>query len=351
MKVWTRLVVLLLCCWQGAVLAASAPTQQQEAETLVPFIMAAQAAEVEGKVQTQDSADLELMPLWVQARDGEVGRTSSQDVFHNNLINQYDLSLFEHRATWLSMTLALALFGMIVIFALFVMINGAAKLEHGYSGKEVLRWSKLDVVLHWIMAIPCLLLIFTGLALMAGRFVFGDLLGPEGVAALAAFAKPVHDYMAIPFAISAIIVMFRWLKHNWLASYDLKWFLVVGGYINFGPFKGKHPDAGFSNAGEKLWFWCFTIFGLAIIASGAFLLFPEMLATSRTGALQALLIHGMSAVIITGFTVVHIFMATVLSEGGMVNMVSGYCDENWAKQHHNVWYDDIKADGSIEYKT
>jgi formate dehydrogenase subunit gamma len=31
-------------------------------------------------------------------------------------------------------------------------------------------------------------------------------------------------------------------------------------------------------------------------------------------------------------------------------MVSGYCDENWASQHHNLWYDEIKANGTLKYK-
>ena len=39
-----------------------------------------------------------------------------------------------------------------------------------------------------------------------------------------------------------------------------------------------------------------------------------------------------------------------IREGGMECMKSGYCDENWAIQHHNLWYDEIKANGSLKYK-
>ncbi|WP_298441107.1 formate dehydrogenase subunit gamma [uncultured Ferrimonas sp.] len=361
-----RLLLLLWLVPLTALASSESPTQAQQqaqAEALmaaqmteidnatmpqVPLISSAEAAQAKGSGQA-DTAGLD--PLWQAVRQGESGRTSSTSPFHNNFINQYDPGLLQHRASWLSTTLAMALFGMIIVFAAFVLVNGAAKLEKGFSGREVLRWSKFDIAVHWLMAIPCILLILTGLALMAGRFVFGDWLGPDGVAALAAMAKPIHDYMALPFALFAIIAMLRWMKHNLPAAYDLKWFTVVGGYLNFGPFKGKHPDAGFSNAGEKLWFWSFTIFGLAIIVSGLFMLFPVAMGTGRTDALTAIFVHGLSAVVITGFTVVHVFMATVLSEGGLVNMTSGYCDENWAKQHHNVWFDEIKTDGSIEYKS
>ncbi|GAA4891512.1 formate dehydrogenase subunit gamma [Ferrimonas pelagia] len=349
--VWRFLLALLFSLGLGGAMA----TETEGEEQLVQAIMAAQAAEIDGGAgdlsdKGVKARPFELDPTWLAVKNGEQGRTQAQGEFHRSLINSYDPRLISARPSWIAPALALALFGMILVFALFVLVNGAAKLEKGFSGVEVLRWSKFDIFVHWLMAIPCLLLIVTGLSLLAGRFVFGSVLGPDGVGALAAIAKPVHDYMAIPFAIGAVLAMVRWMKHNIPAGYDLKWFMVVGGYLNFGPFKGKHPDAGFSNAGEKLWFWSFTIFGLAVIGSGAIMLFPDWFSPSRTTSLMAIVVHGASAIVLTGFTVVHIFMATVLSEGGFPCMTSGYCDENWAKQHHNVWYDDIKAEGTLKYK-
>ncbi len=321
--------------------------QQQQLEQLQQGI--APTVSINGQERNQTQVP-DLNPLWSQVRQGERGRSTSTTPYSDSLINQYDPALYETRAGWLSTALALSLFGMIIVFAAFILVNGAAKLEKGFSGLQVQRWQKVDIWLHWLMAIPCILLILTGLALMTGRFVFGHWLGPDGVAALAAAAKPIHDYMALPFSFFALIAMVRWARNNIPAGYDLTWFTMVGGYLNFGPFKGKHPDAGFANGGEKLWFWSFTLFGLALIASGLVMLFPNWLCASRTGLLTAILVHGLAAVVITGFTVVHIFMATVLSEGSFPAMVSGYCDENWAKQHHNVWFDEIKADGSIRYR-
>lgn len=99
-----------------------------------------------------------------------------------------------------------------------------------------------------------------------------------------------------------------------------------------------------------MWFWTFALFGLVISASGMLLLFPNLFEPSRTLSLTALILHGISAIIICAFSIVHIFMATVMSEGGMECMVSGYCDENWATQHHNLWFDEIKANGTLKYK-
>ncbi|MCL1043008.1 formate dehydrogenase subunit gamma [Shewanella marisflavi] len=288
--------------------------------------------------------------IWSELQAGATGYTTSHGEFHNQPINSYDLRVLELRSDWLAPALMAALFGMIIIFVLFIKVNGISKLHHGFSGKMVYRWSKFDVSIHWLGAIPCLLLILTGLTLLAGRFFFQPYLGEGFWAGLVYGAKQIHDFMAIPFMIGWALMTTLWAKNQLPKMYDVKWFLVVGGYINFGPFKGKHPDAGFANAGEKMWFWAFALFGLIISASGMLLLFPNLFEPSRTLSLIALVLHSVSAIIICAFSIVHIFMATVMSEGGMECMVSGYCDENWASQHHNLWYDEIKANGTLKYK-
>ncbi|GIU14318.1 MULTISPECIES: formate dehydrogenase subunit gamma [unclassified Shewanella] len=288
--------------------------------------------------------------IWAQLKAGEDGYTTSKSEFHGQAINTYDLRVLELRSDILAPALMAALFGMIIIFVLFIKVNGISKLHGGYSGKLVYRWSKFDVSIHWLGAIPCLLLILTGLTLLAGRFFFQPYIGEGLWAGLVNGAKQVHDIMAIPFMLGWALMVTLWAKNQMPKMYDLKWMMVVGGYINFGPFKGKHPDAGFANAGEKLWFWAFAAFGLLISVSGMLLLFPNLFEPSRTLSLIALVLHSVSAIIITAFSIVHIFMATVMSEGGMECMVSGYCDETWASQHHNLWFDEIKENGTLKYK-
>lgn len=288
--------------------------------------------------------------MWTQVKEGAQGVTTSKGQAHNQLINTYDMRVFQLRNDLLAPAIMAALFGMIIVFVLFIKVNGISKLHGGFSGKMVHRWSKFDVSIHWLGAIPCLLLILTGLTLLAGRFFFHPYLSEGLWAGLINAAKLVHDYMAIPFMFGWLLMTVLWAKNQMPKMYDIKWMIVVGGYINFGPFKGKHPDAGFANAGEKLWFWTFALFGLVICASGMLLLFPNIFEPSRTLSLMALVLHSVSAIIITAFSIVHIFMATVMSEGGMECMVSGYCDENWATQHHNLWFDEIKQNGTLTYK-
>ncbi|MCL1147169.1 formate dehydrogenase subunit gamma [Shewanella sp. 10N.261.52.F9] len=297
-----------------------------------------------------DTIEVNNGQIWAQLKAGEEGRTTSTSEFHTQAINTYDLRVLELRSDILAPALMAALFGMIIIFVLFIKVNGISKLHGGYSGKLVYRWSKFDVSIHWLGAIPCLLLILTGLMLIAGRYFVQPYIGEGLWASLVNASKQIHDIMAIPFMLGWALMVTLWAKNQMPKMYDLKWMMVVGGYINFGPFKGKHPDAGFANAGEKLWFWAFAAFGLVISASGMLLLFPNLFEPSRTLSLIALILHSVSAIIITAFSIVHIFMATVMSEGGMECMVSGYCDETWASQHHNLWFDEIKENGTLKYK-
>ncbi len=310
------------------------------------FGMAAETAELNVVAQSGNEAD-----VWQAIQQGLEGRTTSTDAYHTQLINPYDAQWLDWRNDYLSYGIFAALFGMIALFAAFISVNGISKLDKGFSGKLVYRWSKADVAIHWLGAIPCLLLIISGLVLLAGKFLIEPFLGTDVFATMATLSGTAHAYMAIPFMLGWLLMSVKWAKNQIPAKYDIGWMLVVGGYINFGPFKGKHPHAGFANAGEKMWFWTFVVFGAVVSATGCILLFPDLIEPSRTLSLLAVLLHGAAAIVICAFSIIHIVMATIMSEGGMECMVSGYCDENWAIQHHDLWFEEIKANGELKYKS
>jgi formate dehydrogenase subunit gamma len=39
----------------------------------------------------------------------------------------------------------------------------------------------------------------------------------------------------------------------------------------------------------------------------------------------------------------HIYLGTLGTEGAFEGMKTGYVDETWAKEHHELWYEDVKA--------
>ena len=304
------------------------------------------ADEQSSKQQTATTSDPDL---WRAVKAGESGYSTDKALEANVLINKAGNQGKEIRNTYLKPAIVVAIFGIFGAFLFFYLVNGPAKLAHGFSGKMMERWTKADIKLHWIMAITCFILMFTGVFIMLGRHFIEPYVSEGLWAGIIAASKFSHDWAGPVFIVSWLICMIKWMPLQTFKMYDLKWFLVVGGYINFGPFKGKHPDSGFANAGEKMWFWTLAIFGLFISISGLILVLP-LLDLPREASIATLLVHGICAAILIGFTIVHIWMATVLSEGGMESMISGYCDENWAIQHHNLWYDELKANNAIKYQ-
>ncbi len=251
------------------------------------------------------------------------------------------LSLLQPQESW-SLAVMLSVIGVIILFGIFTIVNGSVKLNNGFSGNKVLRWSKADVAIHWLGGISCMVLIISGIVIASGKFLIEPSLTDSRWLGIINSAINWHALLALPFIAGYVLMVIKWASKQAPKAYDLKWFASLGGYLNFGSFKGKHPDAGFANAGEKLWFWTFAIFGFMISVSGLVLMYPESITVSKDTANWMLVGHLISAIVIGAFSVVHIFMATVISEGGMENMVSGYCDENWAKQHHNLWYQEVK---------
>src|ERR1019366_7954792 len=130
------------------------------------------------------------------------------------------------------------------------------------------------------------------------------------------------------------------VKDNLPAEADLKWFAGLGGL-----FGGKHVSAGRFNGGEKAWFWVgLVLIGLTVSASGFVLdeLVPSFDYTR--GNLQiANVIHLIGSVLMASMALGHIYIGTLGMEGAYEAMHTGYVDEAWAKQHHDLWYDDIEA--------
>ncbi|MDN3653957.1 formate dehydrogenase subunit gamma [Thalassotalea ponticola] len=309
----------------------SAATSARSVEQVIPADVRA-VLESTGVTSVQD---------WSALGEQTSGYTVSTSKFHPQAINPYDLGLINMRSDLIAPGFIVAFFGMIILFTLFSLINGSSKVEAGFSGKKMKRWSAYDLFIHWLCAVPCILLIISGMVLLTGRYYIEPNVSGSLWNSIIYLAKSSHDILVYPFFAGWLLICVSWLKEQWPQRHDWSWFKAAGGYINMGPFKGKHPDSGFVNAGEKVWFWCLVLAGIFLIASGAVLMFPAQLDASRTMSVWALLVHSGSALIIAAFAIVHIFMATVLAPGTLSAMTTGYVDENWAKQHHNLWYEKV----------
>ena len=99
------------------------------------------------------------------------------------------------------------------------------------------------------------------------------------------------------------------------------------------------------NAAEKMVFWGGVFFlGAVVVASGLWLdkVIPG-LDYLRHDMQLANMVHGVATILMMAMFAGHIYIGTVGMDGAYKAMRTGYVDEAWAKEHHELWYDDIKA--------
>ena len=291
-------------------------------------------------------ADLFFTPpgsdLWrdVRQRDALVEGTSQvKSDGANVLINVAGESWRQYRTTELIPKAAGTIFIVLALVIIFRLIRGRAMLENGRSGVKIRRFSDLQRYTHWTTAILFVILGLTGLVLLLGRKFILPVFGGEAFGTIAIVCKALHDYLGPLFMIALTVLFVLFVRDN-LPSLktDILWVLRGGGLF------GKHAHADRFNAGEKLWFWVASIFGLAVIISGMVLDFPIFGQTRETMEFY-LFVHGVAAIVLIAFAIGHIYMGTAALEATFEVMQTGYCDSNWAREHHDLWYEKVKDNG------
>ncbi|CAA6826804.1 MAG: Formate dehydrogenase -O, gamma subunit (EC, partial [uncultured Thiotrichaceae bacterium] len=235
----------------------------------------------------------------------------------------------------------LLLGGLILLIALFRLIRGKMKIEAGRSHIKVPRFTPFQRLVHWSVAILFVTLAFTGLILTFGRDGLIPIIGNEAFSWIAIIAKRIHDFAGPVFSIMIVVMLFTFMKGNFAKLVDVKWLVKAGGL-----FGGGHVSAGRYNAGEKAWYWFAMLAGAVVVVSGLILDFP-IFGQERDFLTLTHVFHGVGAVIMIAASFGHIYMGTIGVEGAFEAMQTGYCDSNWAKEHHDIWYDEMAEEGKI----
>jgi len=281
--------------------------------------------------------------LWreVRQRDGEVtGISQVRAPGANVLVNVSGQSWREYRMEELIPKASSAIVGVLLVIVVFRILRGRIRLENGRSGFRILRFTTNQRIAHWSTAILFVVLGLTGLTLLLGRTFLIPVFGAQGFGTLASGAKFLHDYLGPVFMFSLTWLFILFVRDNIpTPKLDLQWLLKGGGLF------GKHAHAARYNAGEKLWFWLASIVGLAVIISGLVLDFPIFGQTRETMEFYHW-VHSIAAVVLIVVSFGHIYMGTAALEATFEVMQTGYCDSNWAKEHHDLWYEEVK--GSAE---
>lgn len=281
---------------------------------------------------------------WRQVRSGETGPNFRDTRFDSNynLINSSGETWRQLRNRWVSPYGLIVVVGMAGVITLFYFIVGRKHLDQPRTGKKLFRWSVFMRSLHWTVATLFIVLALTGLNLLYGKFVFRSLFGDAFWASMISASKVLHNYLGPVFGILLLVLLIKMFKENLPKRHDLEWFKKGGGLIGKG-----HVDAGFANGGEKAWYWLLATVGILVVASGFVLDFPNY-GQARDTMQWANIIHAVGALGLTAVALGHIYIGTIGSEGSLEGMTTGYVDETWAKEHHNLWYEEVKDQALTE---
>ena len=88
------------------------------------------------------------------------------------------------------------------------------------------------------------------------------------------------------------------------------------------------------------------ILGLTASVTGLILDFP-IFEQGREAMQLSLIIHSIAAVIFIAVAFGHIYLASMCTEGTLPGMTTGKVDVNWAKTHHDAWYEKVSESETV----
>ncbi len=367
-----NVLVLALCMALGW--AAPALAQQDKLKLDAPPAKAAPSGGIQGQnifdvkpdaseepgYATQTNAERTQVqpgnnaPVWRQVGTGVTGYSSlpkSEAPEAGNLIQpfvQYPGSMLTNageawrqvRNQWI-----IPYGGALVLIALgavgiFYWRKGTIALHGAETGRKIERFTAFERSAHWTNAIAFCILAISGLVMAFGKYFLYPVIGGTLFGWLSYVLKNLHNFAGPVFAVSLVVVFITFVRDNLPSKGDIHWLLKGGGLLS-----GQEVPSHRFNAGEKVIFWGGVfLLGIIVVASGLFLdkLLPGFI--YERGSMQiAHMVHAVATVLMMALFIGHIYLGTIGMAGAYKAMKTGYVDETWAREHHELWYDDIKA--------
>ena len=211
-------------------------------------------------------------------------------------------------------------------------------LQPSPTNRRINRFTSWERGVHWATAYSFIALAITGIIIMFGKNIMLPWMGHTLFSWVAIISKYVHNVVGPLFILCSILMVFTFLRRNFFNRVDWQWVKQGGGLVSH-----KHVPAGFFNAGEKTWFWFgVVVLGLVMSITGLILDFVTF-GQTRYVMQVANILHVGGATLYMAAAMGHIYLGTLGSPGAYQAMREGSVDENWAKAHHALWYEQVKS--------
>ena len=202
----------------------------------------------------------------------------------------------------------------------------------GEPGGNVLRYTLIERVHHWLGFFFYLYCLITGLAFWSPYMYWLATLVGGGPT-----ARFWHPWFGLGFTASMLWMYRMWWRDMQTTEADRRWKKQIKHYIENDD--QNLPPEGRFNYGQKLYFWVMIYGVILLLISGTGLWFVESI--PEWLRLLSVTVHVTAALATIGGLIIHVYMGTAMVRGGFSSIVRGEVTTAWARTHHRLWYEQV----------
>jgi formate dehydrogenase subunit gamma len=207
---------------------------------------------------------------------------------------------------------------------------GAVGSSNGHAADPgVLRYTFVERLVHWTVALTFIALMVSGFALGYPRAYF--LSGLFGGGQTMRF---LHPWFGVAFTLGLLWMLVKWARDMRMTASDREWTRRLKTYAGTGH---SGLDTGRYNAGQKGYYWISILGGVVLLLTGLPLWYPWLLGSGGVNQIARILHHVTFLVMVGGF-MIHVYLSTVAFPGTLSAMTTGRVSRAWAAFHHPAWF-------------
>ena len=212
------------------------------------------------------------------------------------------------------------------------------------NDKELVTvFSFVQRLVHWVTFLGFMLLLVTGAFLFAPPLQ-GMVVGPAGW-----LSRAGHRWGAVIVGAAVVLYVLFHPKGFWRSmreiftwgKIDWEWAQAAPRYYFYGDESGMPPQGRF-NTGQKIFYLTYVITLIVLGATGLMMWLAK--GAVPTGIFQwSMLLHDLSAIVITAFFLVHLYLAMAhpSMRPAMDAIRFGFLPKDYVKRHHARYYEEL----------